>query len=232
MNAIILDTETHDLKGLPIEIAYMPYSFIDGKPKASTSEIYDEYFSIPDDIKISWGAMAMHHILEQDIKDKPSYLQFKLPDAVEYIIGHNVDYDIEAIRKCGVDVGSIKGICTLALARYTWKNEQSHSLSALVYMLLDGMPKAREVVRDAHNAAADIRMTASILNSIVAKNSIKTIKDLYQLSEIARTPVEMPFGKYKGLPIHKLESNYVEWLLKQTELDPYLKKALKRRGGG
>lgn len=232
MSAIILDTETNALKGLPIEIAYMPYAFIDGKPKAYSHEIFNEYFSIPEDSKITWGSMAVHHILESDIKDKPSFNTFRLPPNVEYIIGHNVDYDIQAIARCGVDVTNLKSICTLALARSTWRNEPSHSLSALVYMLLDGQPKARELVRDAHNASADIKMTASVLNIIVSKNSIRSLKDLHQLSEVVRTPTEMPFGKFSGTPLNQLDLGYVDWVLNNvSELDPYLRKALTRIKG-
>lgn len=228
MSAIILDTETHDLHGYPIEIAHMKYDFENGTPKAYVKEIYDEYFSLPEGCKISWGAMATHHILESDLEHKPLCFGFELPADTQYIIAHNVNYDIEAIKKCGVDTSNIKQICTLALARYTWKSEPTHVLSALVYMLMNGSSKARDIIRGAHNAKEDIKMTASVLNQIVAINSIKTVKDLYQLSEVARTPTEMTFGKHKGAPLRKLPADYVQWLLKQDNTDPYLRKALER----
>ena len=41
--------------------------------------------------------MAVHHIIESDIADKPSYETFRVPEC-DYIIGHNIDYDIQAIR--------------------------------------------------------------------------------------------------------------------------------------
>ena len=57
--------------------------------------------------------MAVHHILESDLENQPHYKTFKLPDTTTYIIGHNIDYDIAAIARCGVDVSHIKPICQL-----------------------------------------------------------------------------------------------------------------------
>lgn len=65
MNALILDTETHDLDGLPIEIAHVPFYFYQDAPHVEGSMLFDEYFSI--DQPISHAAMAVHHILESDL---------------------------------------------------------------------------------------------------------------------------------------------------------------------
>ena len=78
MKALILDTETHDLEGLPIEIAYVPFYFHQGAPIVEETQIFDEYFSVGQ--PISFAAMAVHHILESDIAGKPSYKTFKLPE--------------------------------------------------------------------------------------------------------------------------------------------------------
>jgi len=47
------------------------------------------------------------------------------------------------------------------------------------------------------------------------------------MSEAARIPKKITFGKYKGSSIKDLEPSYVAWLLRQDDLDPYLRKALK-----
>lgn len=91
--------------------------------------------------------MAVHHILESDLENQPHYKTFKLPDTTTYIIGHNIDYDIAAIARCGVDVSHIKPICTLALARKTWPDAEAHNISALIYMISQGSSKARELLK-------------------------------------------------------------------------------------
>ena len=222
MNALILDTETHDLNGYPIEIAYAPCSFEQGVLVINQGEVFDEYFSCPEPIAL--GALATHHILETDIAEKPSFDTFRMPQGVQYLIGHNIDYDIKAVQKCQPDF-TVKGICTLALCRMVWP-ELPHTLSAMYYHVMDDLELARKHLRHAHNAKADIYFTGVILKTLVEQLGIKDMNSLYIMSETARIPKYITFGKHKGTAIKDLDSGYVSWLLKQPDLDPYLRKAL------
>ena len=222
MNALILDTETHDLNGYPIEIAYAPCSFEQGVLVINHGEVFDEYFSCPEPIAL--GALATHHILETDIAEKPSYDTFKMPQGVQYLIGHNIDYDIKAIQKCQPDF-TVKGICTLALCRMVWP-KLPHTLSAMYYHVMDDLELARKHLRHAHNAKADIYFTGVILKTLVEQLGIKDMNSLFIMSETARIPKYITFGKHKGTAIKDLDSGYVSWLLKQPDLDPYLRKAI------
>ena len=228
MQAIILDTETHTLNGLPIEIAYAPIEIEAGKLSLDRSKMFDQLYSIGDE-KISYAAMAFHHILEADIVDQPNFGTFTLPTETVYIIGHNIDYDIRAIQTCGVDTQHIKAICTLALARLVWPDAEAHNISALIYMISKGSEKAREMLKGAHRADADIILTANILMHIVHKLNIQTIEALFEASEDARIPRSINFGKHRGTAIVDLPSDYVQWLMRQEDLDPYLRKALELR---
>lgn len=228
MQAIILDTETHTLNGLPIEIAYAPIEIEAGKLSLDRSKMFDQLYSIGDE-KISYAAMAVHHILEADIVDQPNFGTFTLPTETVYIIGHNIDYDIRAIQTCGVDTQHIKAICTLALARRVWPDAEAHNISALIYMISKGSEKAREMLKGAHRADADIILTANILMHIVHKLNIQTIEALFEASEDARIPRSINFGKHRGTAIVDLPSDYVQWLMRQEDLDPYLRKALELR---
>ena len=222
MNALILDTETHDLNGYPIEIAYAPCSFEQGVLVINQGEVFDEYFSCPEPIAL--GALATHHILETDIAEKPSFDTFKMPQGVQYLIGHNIDYDITAIQKCQPDF-TVKGICTLALCRMVWP-ELPHTLSAMYYHVMDDLELARKHLRHAHNAKADIYFTGVILKTLGEQLGIKDMNSLFIMSESARIPKYITFGKHKGTAIKDLDSGYVSWLLKQPDLDPYLRKAI------
>ncbi len=225
MQAIILDTETHSLNGLPIEIAYAPIQINEGKLSLDRKLIFDQLYSIGDE-KISYGSMAVHHILESDLVGQPNFSEFKLPPETIYIIGHNIDYDIRAIQQCGVDTSHIKAICTLALARLVWPDAEAHNISALIYMISKGSEKAREMLKGAHRADADIILTANILMHIVYQLKIQTIEELFEASEDARIPRSINFGKHRGTAIIDLPTDYVQWLLRQEDLDPYLRKAL------
>ena len=222
MSTLILDTETHDLNGYPIEIAYAPCSFEQGVLVINQGGVFDEYFSCSEPIAL--GALATHHILEIDIAEKPSFDTFKMPQDVQYLIGHNIDYDIKAVQKCQPDF-TVKGICTLALCRMVWP-ELPHTLSAMYYHVMDDLELARKHLRHAHNAKADIYFTGVILKTLVEQLGIKDMNSLYIMSETARIPKYITFGKHKGTAIKDLDSGYVSWLLKQPDLDPYLRKAL------
>ena len=224
MQAIILDTETHTLNGQPIESAYAPIQISDHKFTLDKSQLFDQLYSV--DEPISFAAMAVHHILESDLENKPHYTTFKLPEDTLYIIGHNIDYDIRALEKCGVDSTRIKAICTLALARLVWPNAEAHNISALIYMISKGSEKAREMIRKAHRADMDIILTANILMHIVHHLKINSIEELYAASEDARIPRSINFGKHRGTAIADLPADYVQWLMRQEDLDPYLRKAL------
>jgi len=224
MQAIILDTETHTLNGQPIEIAYAPIEIIDHKISLDKSRLFDQLYSC--DEPISFAAMAVHHILESDLEGQPHYSSFKLPQETTYIIGHNIDYDIRALEKCGVDSSNIKAICTLALARRVWPDAEAHNISALIYMITRGSDRAREMIRKAHRADMDIILTANILMHIVHHLKISSIEELYEASEDARIPRTINFGKHRGTAIAELPADYVQWLLRQEDLDPYLRKAL------
>lgn len=228
MQTIILDTETHTLNGLPIEIAYAPIQLQDGKLTLNKNQIFDQLYQVNQ--PISYASMAVHHILESDLIDQPEYTTFRLPAETKYIIGHNIDYDIQAIARCGVDVSQLKPICTLALARQVWPNAEAHNISALIYQISKGSTKARELLKGAHRADADIILTANILMHIIAHLNVKSVEELYLASEDARIPKTMTFGKHKGTAITELPADYVKWLLRQDELDPYLKSALENSG--
>jgi exodeoxyribonuclease X len=227
MQAIILDTETHTLNGQPIEIAYAPVEIHQAKITLDKTRLFDQLYSV--DEPISFAAMAVHHILESDLIDQPHYTTFELPADTTYIIGHNIDYDIRALEKCGVDGSKIKAICTLALARRVWPDAEAHNISALIYMITKGSEKARDMIKKAHRADMDIILTANILMHIVHHLGINSIEELFEASEDARIPRSINFGKHRGTAISDLPSDYVQWLLRQEDLDPYLRKALEAK---
>lgn len=220
--AIILDTETTDKNNpQPISIAYGKYEL--GK---HLEDIFFQNYKPTN--SITYGALSTHHILEEELKDCPPYTDFKLPE-VEYIIGHNIDFDWGAIGK-----PDVKRICTLALARYLLPDLDSHTQSALAYYYFYG-PEIRQELRNAHDAKADIIMCNRILNKLLKEiNAVDviTIEELYKISEIARIPTKFTFGKY-GEPgnqktfkeVAKIDRQYMTWLYNKTE-DVYLKQGL------
>ena len=68
------------------------------------------------------------------------------------------------------------------------------------------------------------RVLAGVLREL---GSPRTWDEVWKLSEIARVPTVMMFGKHKGTPIREVPNDYKQWLLRQPDVDPYLATALR-----
>ena len=212
---IIFDTEATGIKEpVLIEAAWVELASLE--PFAVTNPFEQRYNPGK---PISLGALATHHIMDEELVDCPPAASFTLPSDVEFVIGHNVDFDWEVIGK-----PDIKRICTLALARKVWPDLDSHNQSALLYHL--ERATAREQLRNAHSALTDVGICAAILKHLCQQLGVKTIEALYAESEIARIPTTMPFGKHKGMLLADVPKDYKKWLLSQQDIDPFLRKAL------
>lgn len=225
MNAVILDTETTGLvEPDVVELAWM------GPLHAFSSDPGISCLRFKPRKPITLGAMATHHILDEDLDGQPEWPGSWVPPG-EFLIGHHVDFDWAAIGK-----PDVKRICTLALARRLWPDLDSHSLTALIYHFTKDRRGAREALRGVHSARTDVSLCSLLLGDILrAMPAIHSWERLWAASERARVPTHMPLGKYgpkngeRGLPIEevrRMDPNYVEWCLRQ-DFDPYLLKALR-----
>lgn len=187
------------------------------------------------DRAISYGAMAVSHIMPEDIKDALSHRdivpQF-LPKGEAYIISHNADYDIQVAANAGVDVSQYKRICTQALARRLLPDLDSHSLGALTYAINPEL--ARQYCRNAHDAGWDVTFTLWLLEHLCELGGITSMDQLYLASEDARIPTAFTFGKYYGRKIADIareDRGYLQWVVKNNG-DDYLIGACKRALAG
>ena len=171
---------------------------------------------------ISLGALATHHIMDEELVNCPASSSFKLPAGTKYLIGHNIDFDWVAIGS-----PEVKRICTLALARSLWPELDSHTQSALLYYF--ERDTARDQLRNAHSALADVWICSKIVGQIIAKLQPVSLDALWEMSEKARIPKTMPYGKHKGELISQVPSDYKQWLLRQDNVSGYLRKALEAK---
>lgn len=189
---------------------------------------------------IALGALATHHILDEDLAGEPEWPgSWSPPAGTEYLIGHNVDYDWKAIGS-----PPVKRICTLAFARSLWPELESHSLGALTYHFIE-RHEARDLLRAAHGAARDVELCCRMLTQVLRQlPHVTNWEQLWQESEKARVPLRLTFGKYgphedwakktgeRGMLCAKVRSydpGYWSWLMNkcdQVTEDPYLRRAL------
>lgn len=230
MSVYVGDTETtgvDDGSNPPevIELAFAPVT-----PGIVLGEITELRFKPKQ--AITYGAMAVHHIIPADLEGLSSYTPGNLPSPLQVLIGHNIDYDWKAL---GSPPG-VKRICTLAMARAFWADGLGHSLGACMYRIREHA-NARECLRYAHSAATDVRNTFELFSFLVKgfgekKGAFYTQwNDVWQLSEDCRIPRTWTFGKHKGRRIGEElgtgpDRGYHAWFMKQVDGDQYVQKAI------
>ncbi|MDE2442535.1 MAG: 3'-5' exonuclease, partial [Betaproteobacteria bacterium] len=189
MNAIIFDTETTGTnEPAIIEAAWIrlndPYTL-------AIMESFEQRYNPGKPIEL--GALATHHILDEELIDCPPSSAFHLPADVQYLIGHNVDYDWKVAGE-----PNVKRICTLAMSRYLFPEADSHTQSAMIYMF--ERDQAKSMLRNAHSAGDDVRNCRVVLDyllnqlnnvaglEISSVTELTTWEDIWQFSEKARIP--------------------------------------------
>jgi exodeoxyribonuclease X len=231
MAAYVLDTELTDkVDGQIIEAAWirMPAvqdlvgagDRIDLDPRAQYQTFEERYKPTS---PISFGAMAVHHILPSELEHCPPHTLFQLPDDVEYLIGHSIDFDWHA---AGTPL-HVKRICTHAIAQHLFDDCDAKSLTALLYFTYGPTDFVRTLTHNAHTAMGDCWNTVHFLRKILdRKPEITTWSQLWEYSEACRIPLRMPHGRNRGALITDLESSEIDWYLARNFIDPYLRKAM------
>ena len=167
------------------------------------------------------GAAAIHGITLDELQECRKSHTAEIPQS-DFVIGHNVDFDCEVLG-----IMFRRRICTLALCKHLWPVFEQHTLAAM-YLELNGIT-AENVhrIKQAHSATADVEILANILAHILTETGITSLADLHRLSEVARIPTVWTFGMHKGKLISETPRDYIRWMMRQSDVDPYLMKALK-----
>lgn len=227
MDAIIIDTETTDKDPKTCEVVESAYREFHFDPLTAISPAVRCLYGYARDLK--WGAMAAHHILPEEVQGLPLFEPASFHAAlaaIPYLIGHNIDFDWQAIGSPRTH----RRICTLAMARDLWPQLDSHTLTALIYFTQGASKETRERLRSAHSAVADVIFCEDILRVIVAEKGITDFESLYAYSEESRIPKIMAFGKFRGQPVTNVDRGYANWYRRQDETDPYVIEAFRRCG--
>lgn len=207
-------------------------------------EVFDELCST--DIPISLEAMAVHHITPQMIENKPKFVktnffktlnEYNLPE--NFLIAHNINFDLGMLQKEGFESHYIP-IDTLRCAKHLFPDQNSHALQYLRYALElykqeENEAQKLNITIKAHDAIGDVLVMKLLLSSIVeaVKKEYGKVDIMSKLAELTQTPVLLKtfkFGKYKDRLIEDIvreDSGYLEWMLKNLELDEDMLHTLK-----
>lgn len=241
MKVLIADCETTGIdpqKDQIIEAAWdelpdLGTFMMGGGPGAQYSERFNP------GVSIALGAMATHNIIKDNLVGMRPSEDFSFPGDVDYLIGHNIDFDWSFFEQDMPKQGwtqSPRLICTLALSRWLFPELETHRQVAMIYYIgmttALGLPAAQTLVKDAHDAFADVQACRILLKFLIEEmgrrgKPVLSWKQLWEYSEIARVPTVVGFGKHKGTPIADVPRDYIMWYMRQTETDPMYVKAFK-----
>lgn len=225
--ALIIDTEVASLKHR--EVIQMAWQQVPVDNDYRYQGDIDMLFFQPSH-EWEMGAIATHLITPREVEinaTDSSINAFRYLPKTEYVIGHNIDFDADALG----GMPGVKRICTLAMARFAFPDFDSHKLTALYLAFYGVSVETVKAIKSAHNALIDVWLCCQILHHVSGVQigeSDDWAERMWLISEQARIPRVMAVGKHKGELIKDLPADYKRWFLNRDDLDPYLRKALEQ----
>jgi DNA polymerase III epsilon subunit-like protein len=180
---------------------------------------------IDPEIEIPSGASAVHGITNDRVAEEPTIEQFMgmrdypmMKEQPSVLIAHNAAFDMRYLGEWMHPESEV--LCTLRLAKRLWPTLDSYKLQALRYSL--GLPAPEG---DAHRAGADVELLLNLVLYMLAVTEL----DLDGLLAMSKEPLsikKMPFGKHKDKALHEVPRDYIEWLMKQDNVDSDLRASI------
>jgi len=223
---LYFDTETTDIQAKDL----IQLAFITDDPN-----IQSNIFVKPKQ-EISYGAMSVHNITPEMLKDykyfentalpkekiHPDYKGDNLIDYLKFLaeryiwVAHNVEFDLEVMQKKGIEIP--QSICTLKLSRNALtegnRDLESYRLQFLRYYL--GLYKNEDKEHIvAHDALSDVYFLRDLFHYI-QKNSKLTTEQMLTITKQPQIIREIRFGKYAGKPLEeiaRIDREYLIWII-------------------
>ncbi len=231
---LYFDTETTDLENK--ELIQLAFLTDDG-------EEFNMYFKPKG--KISFGAMAMHHITPEMLKDKGSFenAKYKGKPVNEYLkllakkyiwVAHNAQFDTEVLKNLDIEIPQV--ICTFKIARDLLSLDQKdeydlehYSLQFLRYYL--GLYKTENKENNtAHDALSDVHFLRDLFEYF-QKNFNLTAEKMVNITKAPLIIRNIHHGKHAGKSIkeiYKEEPEYLQWIIDNWDDKPDIVWNIKR----
>lgn len=179
-------------------------------------------------LPIAYEAMAIHHITEKMVADKPAFLvspeytdiksAFENDDVIS--VAHNAAFDVTILRREGIDPRNV--ICTYKVvsALDTEDAFTNYKLQYLRYAL------GIEVDANAHDAIGDVLVLEALFEHLLAElikakdSEEAAIQEMLDISARPKMFTTLRFGKHRGKRIEEVareDRSYLEWLLREKK---------------
>jgi len=244
---VLFDTETTGL-GDEDRIIQIGAIILD---TSGNMEVFDELCQA--DKKIEIDAMETHHITNEMIEGKGKFIDTKcykriqeLNNSDNFLIAHNIKFDLEMIRREGFEC-KYTLIDTLKCAKHLFDELPCHRLQYMRYyfeLYKEEEQESKKVGAQikAHDAIGDVIVMKLLLGRLITKakemhNSkfanLKADNAMDLLAKLSQTPVlikKFTFGKYRGCnleEVSKKDVGYFRWMLdNNADLDEDMRYSL------
>jgi exodeoxyribonuclease X len=207
---IVIDTETTGMgdKDEVVEIAAI---------RTPTEGQRTVFFSalVKPTVPIGLEAMSIHHITNEMVAREAclaEVLEFMPLGGQEYIAAHNAEFDKRYLPQ----LRDMKWICTWRCASHIWPDAPGHSNQILRYWLGITLPDWIIKGYAPHRALYDAYTTALILEKMLETRSAEA---LFLMSTMPVVLTKVRFGKFKGQQWKEVPRWYLEWVMKQDDID-------------
>lgn len=163
--------------------------------------------------------MAVHHITEADFTaDTPVCTSDRLRLAVwggprpDILVAHLCEFERRFVTEAATD--DLPWICTYKVALRVWPEAPRHSNQVLRYwrqLRLDpglAMPP--------HRAGPDAWVTAHLLADLL---KVATVEQMIAWTREPKLLPNIPIGKHRGTPWADAPLDYLQWMVRQTDMD-------------
>lgn len=179
-------------------------------------------------LPIGYGAMAVHHITNEQVEKKPSCTETAafqvletLNNATNVLVIQNAPFDLAMLSKEGF-APRCALIDTLRCLKHLYPDLESHALQYVRYAFGLYKSEQREAKKfgiriAAHDALGDVLILKLLLDELLKEHSVEA------LITLTGRPIRyetFKFGKYKGTKIEEIAQNdpgYLEWMLTPKE---------------
>lgn len=234
MNVLFLDTETTGNSEAGDRLVQLAFR-VDG------GEMINELFKPP--VAITFAAMAVHHISEAKVADKPPFaasdteMALKQLLTTHILVAHNAEYDVGILRNEHLEVPQY--ICTFKVAhKYLHMDSLGQPLTSRSLQYLRYALDLDEPEVFAHDAAGDVIILEKLFRALVERVKVEIKSEdeteiLNHMLGITREPIllrHVRFGKHRGKTWEQVaqeDPSYLTWLSGQSDLDPNLRHTLK-----
>lgn len=228
---ITIDFETTDkdpLTAHPVECALF------------TEAGHQDCFFIKPPIGIPPETSAIHHIIDADVDNAEDWeagqlhINATIANMLKYaeadtalLIAHNAKYEQTILRNTKIEAPHA-WVCTYKVSMVEYPDAPTHSNEGLRYWLGLG-ERGRSVKQATHSALHDCKITMLLYQEML---NHKSLEDMILITKQPVQYSKMPFGKHRGEPMNQVPSSYLQWMIKQGDMEEDIKACARQQLAG